>query len=207
VDYNPSSATTSTYCYDAVTMAAAAAAAQAGTKTMNSISTPALLCTPSSKADSDISTSPSTDNAYKRSPQNYITASPSPPKRPFFGHNGLFDSNDSYEEEQVSQSSGSMKLSAVTDNGSSALNYQIHHQQEQPYSYRHQQQQEMNYTTYSEQSPSYYNAFMNSYHNSNAFLPIKADPPTQILETSTNATTNTLNNSILSHHNNPDPSL
>lgn len=177
VDYTSSATASGAYCYDAVTMAAAAAAAAAVSTNINT-STPALLYTPSSKAESDISASPSTDNGYRRPPQNYITVSPSPPKRPFFGHNGLFDSGDPYEEERHIKLSNAIS-SAAGRSLSVAANYQIQHALSDtstvPFTYRRQQQQQqqecnnnMNYTTYTEQAPSYYNALMSSYHNNNA---------------------------------------
>lgn len=191
-------------------MAAAAAAAA----TAVNASTPALLYTPSSKAESDISTSPSTDNAYKRSPSNYITSSPSPTKRPFFGHNGLFESGTSYEEPQ-------RHVKLTTDNQKNTNSYQIQSTPSSthlPFSYRRQEY--MHYPTYTGQSPSYYNALMNSYHtndnatlmnqhnNSSAFVPIKVVEQQQqqqdnSQQKSLQTPSNTVNNrsSILSHHN------
>jgi hypothetical protein len=158
-DYTPT--VTGSYCYDPVSMAAAAAAAA----TSVNASTPTLLYTPSSKADSDMSTSPSTDSAFKRSPNNYLTSSPSPPKRPFFGQNGLFDSGDSYEE---ALSQRHMRLS--TDSSINNAKYQIqtstNNTNQLPYSYRRPSEYG-HYSTYTESQPSYYNTLISSYHHTN----------------------------------------
>lgn len=207
MDYTSSAS--SSYCYDAVTMAAAAAAAAVN------VSTPSLLYTPSSKAESDMSTSPSTDNTYKRSPNTYMNASTSPTKRPFFGQNGLFESGGDYED-----SHRQMKLS--TDGHKNGPNYQIqstHNSNNLPFSYRRQEY--MHYSTYTEHPPSYYNALMNSYntndnanmihqHNNNsAFIPMKIEQQQQQQQHQEGSSPNTIkvlntnNNrsSILSHHN------
>lgn len=180
-------------------MAAAAAAAAVN------VSTPSLLYTPSSKAESDMSTSPSTDNTYKRSPNSYMTTGSSPTKRPFFGQNGLFESGE-YED-----SHRQIKLSA--DGQKSDPNYQIQtspNTNNLPFSYRRQEY--MHYSTYSEHPPSYYNALMSSYntndnaniinqHNTNnAFIPMKLEhhqeggSPMKVPNTNSRS-------SILSHHN------
>lgn len=183
-------------------MAAAAAAAA----TAVNASTPALLYTPSSKAESDISTSPSTENAYKRSPNAYINSSPSPTKRPFFGKNGLFETNASYEEPQRH-----VKLS---DNQKNLNSYQIQsapNSNHLPFSYRRQEY--MHYSTYTEHSPSYYNALMNSYHtndnagllnqhnNTSAFVPLKVDHSQDNSQKQIKPSNATNRSSILSHHN------
>lgn len=200
VDYTPSAS--GSYCYDAATMAAAAAAAAVN------VSTPSLLYTPSSKAESDMSTSPSTDNTYKRSPNSYINTSSSPTKRPFFGQNGLFESGD------YDNSHRQMKLS--TDGGQkTGPNYQIQtspNSNNLPFSYRRQEY--MHYSTYSEHPPSYYNALMNSYNNndnanlinqhnnSSAFIPMKLEQHQEGSSPNAIKVPNANNrSSILSHHN------
>ncbi|KAI9261784.1 hypothetical protein EDC94DRAFT_540963 [Helicostylum pulchrum] len=200
VDYTPSAS--GSYCYDAVNMAAAAAAAA----TAVNASTPALLYTPSSKAESDISTSPSTENTYKRSPNDYINSSPSPTKRPFFGQNGLFETNASYEEPQ--------RHVKLTDNQKNLNSYQIQsapNSNHLPFSYRRQEY--MHYSTYTEHSPSYYNALMNSYHtndnsgllnqhnNTSAFVPLKVDNSQGNSQKQIKPSNATNRSSILSHHN------
>lgn len=140
-------------------MAAVSAAASAAAA---SSTTPTLLYTPSSKAESDISTSPSTtDHTFKRSPINsYNVSSPSPPnKRPFFGQNGLFDGTGGDHYAQLDypiQTSPATSRSTYYRRGPSV-----------PASVQRliqpTQHDFINYSTYTENTPSYYKTMIDSY--------------------------------------------
>lgn len=138
-------------------MAAVAAAAAAAA----SATTPTLLYTPSSRAESDMSTSPSTtDNTFKRSPNsnNYNIISPSPPtKRPFFGQDGLYDttSGDHYALDY------SMHTSPTTGNRSPY--YRRRSSAQAPQLTPPSQPEFVSYTTFNTNTPSYYKTMMNSY--------------------------------------------
>jgi hypothetical protein len=140
-------------------MAAVAAATAAA-----SAATPTLLYTPSSKAESDISTSPSTtDHTFKRSPINsYNVSSPSPPnKRPFFGQNGLFDGTGEDHYAQLNypiQTSPAISRSPYYRRRPSAPAPAPVQQLVQP-----TQQDFINYSTYTENTPSYYKTMIDSY--------------------------------------------
>lgn len=227
IEYTPP--VSGSYCYDPINMAAAAAAAAAATSV--NISTPALLYTPSSKAESDMSTSPSTDIMFKRSPTNYMTCSPSLPKRPFFGQNGLFENEDSFEDSLAQRH---MKLSA--DSTMNNTKYQVRDaststnttSNQIPYSYR--RPEFVHYSTFADSQSSYYNTLVNSSYqqdneetvissrNSNGILyePLKAecqDNSTSISSSQKQSPIiNSLNidkshSSILSHHNSSDSQL
>lgn len=144
--YSSSSSSVNYGPYDTVSMAAAAAAAVVA----SSQQTPILLYTPSSRAASDMSISPSaTETTYKRSPvNNYVLASPSTSiKRPFFGHNGFFETGDHYQP--------------PTD-----IDYQVQSTptaHRSPFNYR--RQEFVNYSPYTEHTPSYYKTIINSYQD------------------------------------------
>lgn len=150
--YSSSSSLVNYGPYDTVSMAAAAAAAAV----VASSQKPNLLYTPSSKAESDMSASPSNaDIAYKRSPNNnYVLSSPSTPiKRPFFGNNGFFETGDHYQPPND-------------------VEYQIQStppSHRSPFNYR--RQEFVNYSNYTENTPSYHQAIMNSYRSHNLAAP------------------------------------
>ncbi|GAN07600.1 conserved hypothetical protein [Mucor ambiguus] len=150
IDYSTPS---STFTYDMAAVAAAAAAASA--------TTPTLLYTPSSKAESDISASPSTDNTFRRSPNNnnnYNIISPSPPaKRPFFGQDGLYDitSGDHYALDYP------IHTSPTTGNRSPY--YRRRSSAQMPQLTPPSQPEFVSYTTFTANTPSYYKTLISSY--------------------------------------------
>lgn len=139
-------------------MAAVAAAAAVA---VASATTPTLLYTPSSKAESDMSTSPSTDNTFKRSPNsnNYNIISPSTPtKRPFFGQDGLYDtaSGDHYalDYSMHTAPNNTGNRSPYYRRRSSAQTHQLT---------PHSQPEFVSYTIFNANTPSYYKTMINSY--------------------------------------------
>ncbi|CEP16640.1 hypothetical protein [Parasitella parasitica] len=210
-DYSSSSAPA--YTYDIAAVAAATAAAAAAS---NSATTPTLLYTPSSKAESDISTSPlTTDHTFRRSPiNNYNIISPSPPnKRPFFGQNGLFDSGS----DQFTQLNYPIQTSPST---SRSPFYRRRSSTQMPVPQMSQQSQPefMNYSSYSENTPSYYKTIINSYQNESVLDPnsISANPTAVDFSSATTATQSSKpdaffeidqSSSILSHNTDASSSL
>ncbi|KAG1119959.1 hypothetical protein G6F42_012857 [Rhizopus arrhizus] len=177
IDYsNSSSASTFTYDMAAVAAAAAAATAAAATAAVStSVTTPTLLYTPSSKAESDISASPSTtDTAFKQSPNNnynIIDASP-PTKRPFFGQNGLYDttSGDHYAHLDY-------PIHTSPTAGSRSPYYRRRSSAQAPQLTQPSHPEFINYTTYSDNTPSYYKTMLHSYHRQPILDPTASTNP------------------------------
>jgi hypothetical protein len=162
-------------------MAAAAAAAAAAAVVASQ--TPTLLYTPSSKAESDMSVSPSTtETAYKRSPiHSYVLNSPSTSmKRPFFGHNGFFEAGDHYQ----AQNDVEYQVQSTPPTHRSPFNY---HRQEF-----------VNYSPYADHTPSYYKAIINSSSYQDHNIPV-LDAASEYNDHKSVATALLSTNSILSH--------